>query len=158
MIYILNMNPLEIIHLTKEDIDAASDNGIDIISVVYVNMSFLFLIICLFFAHWVGDFVFQDDNTAKSKSNNKWVLIKHCLSYSGVMWIYLLALIGFKSTTYVPIFFFSHFIIDGITSQITKYYYQKENRHMFFVTIGFDQFLHSFIILLVWHLTQGGLK
>lgn len=44
--------------------------------------------------------------------------------------------------------FISHLFIDGCTSRISSNYWKKDERHNFWLTIGFDQMLHQIVILL----------
>lgn len=112
------------------------------------------LTIIALFGHWFADFVCQDDGTAKNKSTNNVVMAKHCLSYT--MWLFLV-LMPFLIYSYniskelivtsFLIVLFSHVIIDVITSRLNSYLWKTEQRHWFFVSIGFDQFLHISILL-----------
>lgn len=109
------------------------------------------ILLLLLFAHFLGDFVLQDDRMAKQKSESWWVLLIHCVVMSGP-----LALAGLLSdnlsdvTLLVVANAVIHFVIDAVTSRITKYFYLKGDRHNFFVTIGADQFLHTATIVLLW--------
>jgi hypothetical protein len=45
----------------------------------------------------------------------------------------------------------SHFVIDGITSRLSHYFWEvRDDRHNTFVVIGFDQFLHVAIIVMLF--------
>jgi hypothetical protein len=109
----------------------------------------IFLI--LLSAHFVFDFMLQSDKMGLNKSKSwKWLSI-HCLIYAigltfsmwyvdcwqGIVW-------------YLPAFFVSHIAIDGITSRITSYLWQHNERHWFFVVIGFDQLIHYAVILFIF--------
>lgn len=106
-----------------------------------MSKELLYLLIWIYAAHFCSDFLLQSDNMAINKSKSfKW-LIYHSLIYSLLFW--------FLSWKIGMIMFCSHFIIDGITSKITSYFWKNEQRHNFFCTIGFDQYLHQLVILLV---------
>lgn len=45
-----------------------------------------------------------------------------------------------------------HLFIDLTTSQFTGYFWKKKDTHNFFVVIGFDQFLHTSIIVLTYNI------
>lgn len=103
-------------------------------------LSILIGILCFNFLHFVGDFYLQTNNMAMNKSTSwKWLTI-HALVYS-IPFIFTL------SPLFILINGFSHFWVDYITSKITKKLWAKGDLHNFFVVIGFDQFIHSTIIL-----------
>lgn len=92
------------------------------------------------FLHFIFDFVCQSDKMALNKSTSfKWLGI-HSLVYSIPFFIVFDFLCGF-------LVLITHFVIDGISSRITKMFWENNQRHWFFVTIGFDQFLHMMILL-----------
>lgn len=100
-------------------------------------MEYIILIIWL---HFVGDFILQLDKMALSKSNsNSWLLL-HCLIYSIPFLIF--------GIEYALLVGGSHFIVDFVTSKISKYYWLIKNQHMFFVIIGLDQAIHVTVLLL----------
>ena len=125
-------------------------------------------LLIILFAHWVADFLFQTDNMALNKSSsNKWLLY-HTSVYTLVLGAllagaYTLGLLVFPpefalsaiSVTLGGVIFLVtnmilHTATDWVTSRITSYFWQKELRHWFFVTIGFDQFLHAAALILMW--------
>jgi hypothetical protein len=84
--------------------------------------------------HFITDFIFQTDQMAINKSSSiKWLFYHIC--------------------TYTPIFFwfgwkfalingFCHFITDFFTSKAASWLWKHEERHWFFIVIGFDQTIH----------------
>ena len=96
-------------------------------------------IIIIIWLHFISDFILQSDGVAVDKSENVQVRLWHGFIYS------------------IPFFFFgwefavliglSHFVVDFITSKLTKYYYGK-NRHTFFIVIGCDQAIHMTILVI----------
>ena len=90
--------------------------------------------------HFISDFLLQSDWMAVNKSKNQKALWAHCFTY-GIPFIY------FGNIHFVAYIILTHYFVDFVTSRITSYFWKKEERHWFFVTIGFDQWLH-FIILL----------
>ena len=105
-----------------------------------MSSQLLCLLLVLNLAHWVFDFVWQTDEMAVNNSKSlKWLGI-HCFVYSIPFW--------FLDLKFGAIAFVSHIIIDGVTSRINSYLWAKERRHEFFTSIGFDQFLHTSVILL----------
>jgi hypothetical protein len=113
---------------------------------------FLFLML-LMLGHWIGDFVLQSDRIALGKSEQAHILAEHCLVYSGVMGLYLF-LIGAGNIPIVMLgmfylwMFFTHFAIDFVTARANKKLWMNNQRHWFFVMVGFDQFLHMCTILI----------
>ena len=76
----------------------------------------------------------------------------HVLVYSLILFIFGLQVLvfdnNFKITLFVVVNFFAHFCTDFVTSRISSYYYAKEERHNFFVTIGADQAIHMVTLYL----------
>lgn len=92
------------------------------------------------FLHWFGDFVCQSDEMAINKSHsNKWLSI-HVGTYS-----LILLLLGWKIALLNGI---AHWLIDYVTSRVNARLWAAQQRHWFFVCIGFDQFLH--VSILYW--------
>lgn len=108
------------------------------------------LIIIQLLIHWIADFYFQTDKMAINKSTSMKWLTYHVLTYTGIFII----LNNYIILSNISILFWilfngaSHWIIDFFTSKITSYFWKKEDRHNFFVTIGFDQFLHVSILII----------
>ena len=107
-----------------------------------------YIFICsVLFAHWVADFVAQTDEQAKAKAKDFDALFAHCSVYALIM-----TLAG-AIFTWVPVslnglivfgygVFLSHITIDYFTSKLNSYLYGKGQIHNFFVSVGFDQWLH----------------
>jgi len=124
----------------------------------------LYIVLYLLFAHWVADFIFQTDKMAKGKSSDNIQLLSHTVVYSSIM-CFLLAILSLILTFYFDTFFHPiqvtfftlitfviHTIQDYITSRINTKLYNKGKIHEFFVSIGFDQFLHFVQLLLTYNL------
>jgi hypothetical protein len=89
--------------------------------------------------HFFMDFVFQSNNMATKKStSNKWLLI-HVACYSTPFL--------FFGIPFALINGLSHLVIDYVTSRISKKFWEAKQLHWFFVVIGFDQLLHTSILL-----------
>lgn len=97
----------------------------------------------LMFAHWVGDFICQTNWMAANKSKEWKPLLVHVSIYSLVLSIAAFYIADWRL---VPLFlavnFGLHLGIDYITSRISSYFNKKKDMHKFFITIGFDQYLH----------------
>ena len=108
----------------------------------------IWFMIYLLVAHLVGDFVLQDDATAKRKSSDNTVLLTHCISY--VIPLSFIAIV----VPIIPVCIFIvtniilHFITDYTSSRLTSYYWKKDDRHKFFLVIGIDQTIHYITLIL----------
>jgi hypothetical protein len=108
----------------------------------YVTALFLLLV----WVHTIADFVFQSDKMAINKSSSwKWLSI-----HVGMYGLLLLPL-GWKFTLVNCLL---HFITDAVSSRVTTYFWKKEQRHKFFVTIGIDQAIHMSCLFLTIPLIQ----
>jgi membrane-bound metal-dependent hydrolase YbcI (DUF457 family) len=115
-------------------------------------------IIWILFSHLVGDFILQSDNIAQKKSNDSAILMLHCFIY--ILCFFPFCVIYIPKPNDVVLFsmitLVSHFITDFTTSRMCKYFYKNEDRHNFFVTIGFDQFLHYMQLFLTFlYISKG---
>jgi hypothetical protein len=116
-------------------------------------------IIVLYFllVHWVADFVLQTEHMALRKSTSNYYLGMHVTVYTVttiLAWWLMFLFLGIHATKLTYFFaasaiFGMHFITDYITSRITGKYYKAKKNHEFFVTIGFDQWLHYVQIFIV---------
>ena len=100
-------------------------------------------LIVLFLIHFVSDFVLQTREMAMKKSTQVEWLAYHVLIYSLpflLMHVFFQDIL--KTFAFVVINFAGHFITDYISSKIGTYYWNKDNMHKFFVTIGADQLFH----------------
>lgn len=99
------------------------------------------LLIQLTLVHFIADFMLQNDWMATNKSKNDFALLVHSICYA-------IPFLVFLNTDFVIYLMISHFLIDGLSSRATTYFWKKEDRHNFFVVIGFDQWVHFLVILL----------
>lgn len=96
--------------------------------------------ILLVWLHFLGDFVFQNDGMAKGKSSSNWVLLEHVFVYS----IFLLPF----GLLYAAVNAVLHAAVDYNSARIAKRFWEKGDRHNFFVTIGADQASHLTCLVL----------
>ena len=114
----------------------------------------MMMIIWLLFAHWVADFVFQSDWMSKGKSKNNGILLTHCLTYGLVILFFII--VKNPSKLFYPMLIFSsvvaiiHFPVDYVTSRINAKFWAEKRVHLFFVSIGFDQFIHGTTLILIY--------
>ena len=94
----------------------------------------------------------QSDWMALNKSKSWWALTTHVMVYAS----WLLAIVGWVEVfpTWVLVWAATngalHFLVDAITSRINARLWAADARHWFFVSIGFDQFLHVAFLLWSW--------
>jgi hypothetical protein len=128
---------------------------------------FYMVLILLFFIHFVADFVGQSQEIATRKSHSINAMLYHIMTYSFItfgliQFIYIIDLITnntmYVFTSFIIILKYTciigllHGLTDIFTSKIAKHFYNQNNLHAFFVTIGFDQFIHytSIILTLIY--------
>ena len=103
----------------------------------------IYLIIYLLFLHWVADFLWQSDYVAQNKSKSNKVLAFHCFLYG------LFFIVGTMNIKFGLILGLIHFPVDYVTSRLNSKLYKAGKNHEFFVSIGFDQWIHFVTILLL---------
>lgn len=110
-------------------------------------------IYALLIIHFFADFVAQTHEMATNKWKLGSALWSHIGSYTFILFIGLLVFFH-TVTMWVPILAFTlyngfwHLIIDSVTAPITHDLAEKQSWHNFFVVVGFDQLLHTG--LLIW--------
>lgn len=110
------------------------------------------IVIWLLFCHWVADFVCQSDYVAQNKSKNNIVLTIHCFIYGIIVGLgALIAHCKYAGAFYL-LNALIHFPVDYVTSRINSKLWADKKVHWFFVSIGFDQWIHFVTIILVWRL------
>ena len=102
------------------------------------------IILKIIWLHFISDFLLQSDWMAVNKSNNSFALGIHGFIY-GIPFLII-------DPIYSILNMLLHFLIDGISSQLTTHFYKNEQRHWFFVTIGADQAIHFTILILTYKL------
>ena len=125
----------------------------------------LLIISVVLFGHWISDFVLQK-NKRKPIRNKKLLdrvenllkyLLPHTLYYSLILtglvtMLYFFNVFGtqywWTSILFFYITFITHFVTDFTITLINSDYLSKNKRHLYFLTIGFDQMIHY--ILLFW--------
>lgn len=98
---------------------------------------FIQLLMCLFLAHLVGDFLLQTSSLAKKKQKSAWMMALHSLINGAVSYL----LLANWTIWLVPLIItVSHFLIDFAKSR-----FKKDSLWLFLA----DQVLHLSIILLL---------
>lgn len=114
------------------------------------------VVLAILFCHFVGDFVLQDDATAKNKSKHNIVLFHHVMIYS-LPFCLAGVILNIFTPIWVLINITAHFITDYCTSRITSTLYKEQKIHWFFVVIGLDQLIH-YVTMIVTYQYFPGLK
>jgi len=126
-------------------------------------MSTFILISLIMWSHFVADFVYQSDWMAKNKSSNYKVLLAHVATYTAFIYIFMMSFFfgADRPDQYLNVAYWAllngalHLVVDFFTSRLTSHLWTKGDVHNFFVVIGFDQFLHSIILIgtFIWIFT-----
>jgi hypothetical protein len=98
----------------------------------------------ILFAHWLADFVYQTDSMAQNKSKSMLWLSIHTVVYSLVIGALLF------NPAWALYNGLAHFVVDYFTSKLNKKLWEDKEVHWFFVSVGFDQLLHTACLLLTW--------
>ncbi len=119
-------------------------------------------LLLIIWAHFVADFMLQNDKMAQNKSTSNIWLSNHIMVYSfamlGIMSpiMYLLD----PDNSHVTLVWLAawvalngalHWITDWCTSRMTSHLWKKGDRHNFFVVIGADQAIHLSTMILTWY-------
>lgn len=107
-------------------------------------------ILFILFIHWLSDFVFQTDYQARNKSKTLKALIMHTSLYS-LTWISLWPLLGKYTFYFIGITFIAHTFTDFFTSKLNAKLRSDNNERKFFISLGFDQFLHHVQLILTYN-------
>ena len=113
------------------------------------------IIIVALFIHFLADFVFQTSWMSQNKSKSFKALSAHIIEYMYVsillFVLYFAIFTNIRPTTEFFVFILinslTHFGIDTVTSRLTSYFWKKQEVHNFFVVVGFDQLLHTAILI-----------
>lgn len=121
-----------------------------------ISLSAILTVIIILFTHWVADFVLQSDWQATNKSKNMLALLAHTFTYSVVWYIPVVTAIAiFHLPAALGLFpvitFVFHTITDYFTSRLNTKLWTNKKVHEFFVSIGFDQWLHYVQLLLTYY-------
>lgn len=106
--------------------------------------------------HFVADFLCQSSAMAVNKAKSLYWLTMHVLVYTSVlslaagMFYYYTRNAGL-ALIWLTINGLMHWVTDFFTSKLTSKYWHKEDKHWFFVTIGFDQLIHYSCLFMTYH-------
>lgn len=108
------------------------------------------IVLIILFAHFIGDFIFQTDWQAKNKSTNMEALTNHIITYT-CTFLPIALFLGTLGIIFLILVFGLHWITDYFTSKLNSKLWEDKKVHWFFVSIGFDQFLHFCQLLLIYY-------
>lgn len=107
------------------------------------------VILILLTTHFVGDFILQNDWMALNKSKSWLALGCH-------VYVYTFVLAAAAATIhegafpnfwwFVGINGLVHYVQDAVTSRVNAKLWTANQRHWFFVSVGFDQLLHYIVL------------
>jgi hypothetical protein len=116
----------------------------------------IWIVLSILLIHWFADFVLQTDWEAKNKSNDNNALLQHTSKYSLVWMALSLVYCMYDGSLWMmlfaPITFVLHTITDYFTSRLNTKLFKVNKIHEFFVSIGFDQWLHFLQLILTYQL------
>lgn len=118
-------------------------------------------ILLIIWAHFVADFILQNDKMAQNKSTSNIWLTNHIMVYSAAMMGIMAPFVYFMDAAsshvqllwllvWVAINGALHWITDWCSSRATSYLWQKGDRHNFFVVVGADQAIHLSTMIVTW--------
>lgn len=118
-------------------------------------------ILLIIWAHFVADFMLQNDKMAQNKSTSNIWLTNHIIVYSAAMLGIMAPFVYFmdSATSHIQLLWLLvwvtingalHWITDWCSSRATSYLWQKGDRHNFFVVIGADQAIHLSTMVVTW--------
>ena len=102
------------------------------------------IVMMVIVAHFICDFILQSDKMATNKSTSFSWLTVHVNAYSAGLFFASYFILGarIEAIYWVGVNYILHWITDACTSRLTSYLWRREQRHWFFVAIGFDQVIH----------------
>ena len=137
-------------------------------------MSIYLGVLIILLAHFMADFPFQPHSIATKKSYSIGALIIHIFTYTTVFFIlfcsYGIILNEFWTFTITLKHWIQiaigislvngilHYLIDYVTSKITRFFWTTEQWRNFFLTIGFDQLLHTGLLIFSYAQMLSNLK
>ena len=104
-----------------------------------------------FAAHFIGDFILQNDWMAMHKSSSIEALSVHALIYATIFTLPFL--FSFPELEYAGLcwilILIIHGSVDAVTSRISSRLWKTQNYRLYFNMIGLDQMTHMIIQLLI---------
>lgn len=125
-----------------------------------MNISSIIIVLSILFIHWIADFVCQSEEMSLGKSKSWDPLLEHAFTYSAI-WVLPSMFYGVLTHSdytvghiiwFSPITFVCHTATDYYTSRVNAQLWDQKKTHQFFVSIGFDQFLHFTQLFLTFYL------
>jgi hypothetical protein len=114
------------------------------------HVALLSQVVALLTVHWFADFVLQTSWQAGNKHRRLDALAGHVAVYTIVIGISASVLFPFSLDRWALFTTLNgalHFATDFVTSRISSALQDKEDRHLFFIAVGFDQLLHQVTLI-----------
>jgi len=108
----------------------------------------IWVILIIFWVHFVADFMLQSDAIALAKSSDNQILTWH-------VFLYIIPFLLIFGPIFALLNFMLHWITDYFSSRATAKLYKAGKRHWFFVVIGLDQALHYTALFTTYYLLSG---
>jgi flagellar biosynthesis protein FlhB len=124
-----------------------------------IALSPFWQLVALLATHWFGDFVLQTNYQAAKKSKRLDALSLHVATYMATLFVAAVILFGLTLATlaFTTLNGGLHFATDYFTSRELSKLRAKQDWHLFFVVIGFDQLIHQVTLATtLWVLLRGG--
>lgn len=105
-------------------------------------------------AHFVGDFILQNDWMAKGKSKRFLPLVSHVFVYSVAVSCILFAAAVIPVSAILAFFAVNailHLATDYVSSRISSKFFAKGETHNAFVVIGTDQLFHYYALFATYY-------
>lgn len=101
-------------------------------------------LVALLATHWFGDFVLQTNYQATKKSQRLDALSLHVATYMATLFVAAVILFGLTlAIAFTTINGALHLATDYFTSRVSSRLRAKQDWHLFYVVIGFDQLIHQ---------------
>ena len=117
------------------------------------------ILIGLFFCHFLADYTHLSTTwmlNAKRLGKPFIPIIAHAMVHTILMWIFLACIFGFTNNVLVVCLFqlITHFLIDLWKGRMNIWFpiLQSPTNKLHWIVFGFDQFLHSLVIIIMYYL------
>ncbi len=116
------------------------------------------IIVTILFAHFFGDMVVQPREYAVNKWHSNKALLGHVAIYTLCLFLWtgmiLVPMIGQHTMIYFAVWSLIngvyHFMVDFVTARLMRKAQFQNDKKLFFVYLGIDQFLHYSILAITF--------
>lgn len=118
----------------------------------------IIIIVTILFAHFFGDMVVQPRKYAVNKWHSNKALLGHVAIYTLCLFLWtgmiLVPMFGQHTMLYFAVWALCngvyHFMVDFVTARLMRRAQFQQDKKMFFVYFGIDQFLHYSILAITF--------